>query len=89
LRPTFALASAVPASPAPAVAIEPLDARISAEEMVERAVLEEQHDDVIDRRARAVDRLAVSWSARGARGEDEPDQHHADEPWTTTAHAVF
>jgi hypothetical protein len=57
--------------------------------MVERAVLEEQHDDVIDRRARAVDRRAATGAASRARGQDEAHEHHADESWTPTAHAVF
>jgi len=71
------------------VAREPLGARIGSEEMVERAVLEEQHDDVIDRRASAGQRFGATGSSGGARGQGEAQQHHADEPWTPTAHGVF
>jgi hypothetical protein len=44
---------------------------------------------VIDRHALAVGELTIRGSSDGARGQQEADQRHGDEPWTATAHAVF
>jgi hypothetical protein len=57
--------------------------------MVERAVFEEQHDDVIDRRASALGSLRDTRSSGGARDQSEREKRQADESWTTIAHAVF
>jgi hypothetical protein len=56
--------------------------------VVERAVLEEQHDDVIDG-ARVPSPGSIRGSSDGARGQHEADERHGDEPWTATPHAVF
>jgi hypothetical protein len=71
----------------PAVAFEPVRARIAPEEMIEAAVLHEQDDDVIDRH-RCGRRLTVR-SAGGARAQDERSKRDDDEAWTTISHGVF
>ena len=78
-----------PVSLPPPVALEPIGAGIGAKEMVEGAVLQEQHDDVIDRRASALGSLRDTGPTGGARGQSEREKRQADEPWTTSAHAVF
>jgi hypothetical protein len=72
-----------------AVRGQPIDPGIGAEEMVERAILEEEHDDVIDRRAGALGLLGDTGSSGRAGGQKEREQRQADESWTTIAHAVF
>ena len=57
--------------------------------MIERAVLEEEHDDVIDRRATAVRRLGSAGEPGDTGREDEADERHGEEPWTAVAHGVF
>ena len=72
-----------------AVVRQPVGAGIGPEEMIERAVLEEEHDDVIDRRAATVQRLAAAGEPGGAGGQDEAHEGHGEESWTATAHGVF
>ena len=74
---------------APAVTPEPVGAGIGAKEMVEAPILEEEHDDVIDRRASALGSLRDTRPSGGARGQREREKRRADESWTTIAHAVF
>ncbi len=57
--------------------------------MIERAVLEEEHDDVIDRRAAIVQRLPAAGESGGVGGQDEADEGHGQESSTATAHGVF
>ena len=57
--------------------------------MVEAPILEEEHDDVIDRRASALGSLRDTRPSGDARGQREREKRRADESWTTIAHAVF